>query len=385
LYETLDFVGGRSLGMAVIVWTPQKTAGELLRRLRNFGQKSGGRGGIDVEIVSGGDYAGLCRSIELQIEKSRGGVMAVTIVSNTDSCVESFRAWLTDRGIITEEQIAETEGQCRAQVDKDRRDAYIAAMLTSDNNVAERKTRRLMNIRESMRKSVYPPMEMPAERGSRMVTRAMGVARCGIVPIVETTAEEIATLTGADYAKEAFVIRTLDEQVLNALDMIPGDIEVYAPATRKEAGQIYEKIFTAGRRAIVVETGSVEAEDESVASEGRAAVRLSVGEDLTIVSTGSMTAVARDTVKILADNRVNVEAIHIVQLRPAEWTEIVGESVRKTKRLVVLTEKGQSGVATEIVSTLATRSITMKYLVQPVEVIDNRNVSKRIMQIVSER
>ncbi len=79
------------------------------------------------------------------------------------------------------------------------------------------------------------------------------------------------------------------------------------------------------------------------------------GEDVTIVTFGSLVATAIDAATALADDGVSAEVIDLRSLSPIDH-ERVAESVRRTGRLVVVHEgPRQAGVGAEIAATITER------------------------------
>jgi pyruvate dehydrogenase E1 component beta subunit len=120
---------------------------------------------------------------------------------------------------------------------------------------------------------------------------------------------------------------------------------------------VFEHKLLYGAKGARAESGSVDASSEIPAEDyvvpiGKGIVRRE-GKDVTIVATLLMMHRALAAAEQLAASGISAEVIDPRSLVPFDW-ELVGASVRKTNRLVVVTEGPKTGsVASEIAATAA--------------------------------
>ncbi|MFN0169316.1 MAG: alpha-ketoacid dehydrogenase subunit beta [Bryobacteraceae bacterium] len=139
---------------------------------------------------------------------------------------------------------------------------------------------------------------------------------------------------------------------------------------------IFEHKLLYGAKGARAESGSVDAASEIppedyVVPIGKGIVRRE-GGDVTIVATLLMMHRAMAAAKQLAVEGIDVEVIDPRSLVPFDW-DLLFESVRKTTRLVVVSEGPKTGgVGSEIAATAAER--LMDYLTAPVQRVASPDV-----------
>jgi len=75
---------------------------------------------------------------------------------------------------------------------------------------------------------------------------------------------------------------------------------------------------------------------------------LQTGTDITLVTYGSCVRIAEETIKILEEEGISVELIDVQCLMPFDINHIIGDSLKKTNRLVVLDEDFGGGASAYI-------------------------------------
>ena len=364
-FESVSYAAARSLPLCIVLWNNNGSTsnGNLIRQLSGFCQSSGGRKTLNIEAAKGGDYAALCRVMRQQVETARRGCTTLTFVSGDDADVEAFGHWLVDKQIATEAQLNEIEAETRQQVERDRRGAYLTS-LVADTPIRH-PHRSLADMSDLYPLSPMPVMRMTA--GAGVVSKAIGVAKSGLLPIVDASAAEVRSSLLASYPDAAVIVRSTDIEAGTFLASTSSSTEVYTPVSLAEAQGVYRSLLSSPHQAVVIEPG-FDAKCDLVASNSDlSASRLSEGEDVTLVSFGLATRHAADAVRLLSAQSLRVDHIHLTSLRPFNAQGMVAASLRKTKRLAVVDTDPSGLSASVILAGLALSGESVRHLMcQPV-------------------
>lgn len=368
--ESVCYSAARSLPLCMVLWNNSGTTpnGNLMRQLSGFGSAPGGRKTLNIETAKGGDYAALCRVMGRQMEVARSGCTALTFVSGDEADVDAFGAWIVEKQIATRAQTDEIEARVRQDVERQRRSAYLTSLV--DDTPLRHPHRSLMDIDSLCASSALPVMRMPADYGS--INKAIGAALTGVLPVVEASAAEVSASLLAQYPAAPVVVRSTDIEAGAFLSASSVSTEVYAPVSVAEAGSVYSSLFGRPRQAVVLEPGFDGLRGRPMA-QAAAVVKLSVGEDATVVSFGLASHHAADAVRLLEAQGLRVDLLHLGALRPLDPDGLVAASVRKTKRLVVVDTDPSGLSARLVIAGLALGSEVMRHLMAEPVVVSPRS------------
>ena len=358
-FESVCFAAARSLPLAVILWnnTGAYTNGNLIRQLGGFGSASKSHRTLSIEAVRSDDYAALCRVMQLQVQRSRQGVTTLTFVDGIADSIPNFRKWILDKQIATPLQLDEVESSARQLVDRDRRDTYFASLV--GEAPIRMPHRALIDITDVISNSTRPVMSLEAMPG--IVAKAVGVASSGVGVFAEVSASDLNPSVLWDFPDVPLCLRTTDVRLGRMLGASPESCTTWTPASTREAHDCYTQILSSNSLSLVVEPGA-KTSDIPVKPTPGAATRLADGEDVTIVSFANTTQVASDAVGLLLSQNIKAELIHLSSVRPLDADDVIANSVRKTKRLVVVDVDPEGRVASRILAELAQRPLVLRNL-----------------------
>lgn len=366
--EAVCYAAARSLPLCIVLWNNNGTTpnGNLMRQLSGFGLAPGGRKTLSIETAKGGDYPALCRVMRRQVDVARAGSTALTFVSGDEADVDSFGAWLVEKQIATRAQLDDIEARARQEVERLRRSAYLTSLV--DDTPVRHPHRSLMDIDGLCAASALPVMRMPADYGS--INKAIGVALSGVFPVVEASADEVAASLLVQYPAAPLIVRSTDIEAGAFLAASSASAEVYTPVSLAEAACVYSSLFATPRQAVVLEPGFAGFDVKPAPAAAAPAVKLSVGEDATVVSFGLASRHAADAVRLLEAQKLRVDLIHLGSLRPLDPEGLVAASLRKTKRLAIVDTDPSGLSARLVIAGLALASEAMRHLMaEPVVVM----------------
>lgn len=365
--EAVCYAAARSLPLCIVLWNNNGVTpnGNLMRQLSGFGLAPGGRKTLNIESAKGGDYPALCRVMRRQVDVARSGCTALTFVSGDEADVDSFGSWLVEKQIASREQLDDIEARVRQEVERLRRAAYLTSLV--DDTPVRHPHRSLMDIGGLCGQSALPVMRMPADYGS--INKAIGVALSGVYPVVEASAAEASASLLAQYPGVPLIVRSTDIEAGAFLSATSDSAEVYAPVASAEAASVYASLFARPRQAVVLEPGFDDSVRKPAPASAAPAVKLSVGEDATVVSFGLASRHAADAVRLLEAQKLRVDLIHLGSLRPLDPDGLVAASLRKTKRLAIVDTDPSGLSARLVIAGLALASEAMRHLMaEPVVV-----------------
>ncbi len=367
--EAVCYAAARSLPLCVVLWNNSGSTsnGNLIRQLSGFGVAAGGRKTLNIEAAKGGDYAALCRVMRQQVEAARNGSTSLTFVSGDDSDVEAFGSWLVDKQIASAEQLAEIESEARLEVERQRRGAYLTS-LVADTPIRH-PHRSLMDIDDACAESALPVMRMPADYGS--INKAIGVGLSGALPVVEASAAEVMASSIASYPSVPVIVRSTDIETGSFLASSASSAEVFTPVSPAEALAVYSSLFAKPRQAVVLEPGfdARQSVGGVVVESAEPVAKLSVGEDVTLVSFGLGTRYAADAVRMLESQKLRVDLLHLGSLRPLDPSGVIAASLRKTKRLAIVDTDPSGLSARFVLSSLAATAEPLRHIMSEPVVI----------------
>lgn len=365
--EAVCYAAARSLPLCIVLWNNNGTTpnGNLMRQLSGFGLAAGGRKTLNIETAKGGDYPALCRVMKRQVDVARAGCTALTFVSGDEADVDAFGTWIVDKQIASRAQIDDIEARARQEVERLRRSAYLTSLV--DDTPVRHPHRQLMDIDALCTQSALPVMRMPADYGS--INKAIGVALSGVFPVVEASAAEVAASLLAQYPSVPVIVRTTDIEAGSLLAASASQAEVRTPVSQAEAASVYASLFAEPRQAVVLEPGFSGRDERPANAAAAPAVKLSVGEDATVVAFGLGSRSAADAVRLLEAQKLRVDLIHLGSLRPLDPEGLVAASLRKTKRLAIVDTDPSGLSARMIIAGLALGSEALRHLMtEPVVV-----------------
>ncbi len=370
-FESVCFAAARSLPLNIILWNNSGTTtnGNLIRQLSEFGTLSKSHKTLVIEAVHADDYAALCRVMNTQTSRARSGVTTLTFVSGTSDGIKTFANWLTEKQIATSDQLSSIEEEVKNNVAKERRGAYLSS-LASDAPIRH-PHRRTIDISDLFPQAAMPIMPLPPMPG--IVNKALGIALTGLLPILEVSATDVANSLILNYPTAKILMRTTDIRTGALLNALPKTTAVLTPACSAEAKELYATLTAQPKQAIVIEPGDASAETKTASPTEGGATRLHEGEDVTMIAYGIGTQPATDAVKMLDAHNMRVDLIHLHSLRPLDSNNLITDSLRKTKRLLIVDTDPDKQTATFIIASLAERFTPLRYLVSPPKVVAPRS------------
>ncbi len=146
-------------------------------------------------------------------------------------------------------------------------------------------------------------------------------------------------------------------------------INVCVPRNMTIAAGFYNALLQADEPALVIEPlNGYRLKEKSPVNFGEFTFALgypevlSEGSDITLVTYGSSVRIAQEAVKLLKESRISVELIDVQTLIPFDIERSIGESVKKTNRLVVLDEDVPGGASAYILQQIIEKQQGFRYL-----------------------
>lgn len=148
-----------------------------------------------------------------------------------------------------------------------------------------------------------------------------------------------------------------DIAIMNSLP----NMSVLVPADAKETNEIV-KYAAKHIGPVYIRLGRLNSEDifgEDYKFEYGKGVTLKEGTDATIVSTGLMTATAKNACEILKEEGINVRLIHMPTIKPID-REIIEKAAKETKFILTCEEHSVIGGLGQIVSSVTSETVPTK-------------------------
>lgn len=225
-------------------------------------------------------------------------------------------------------------------------------------------------------------------REATIIGQGIGMALRGLRPIAEiqyldymvyalqTLSDDLATLhyRTAGKQKAPLIIRTRGHrlegiwhsgsQLGGILNLIRG-IYVLVPRNMTKAAGFYNSLLESDQTALVVEClNGYRLKEKLPTNLGEFKTQIGVaeilktGDDITLVSYGSTLRLVEQAAKELLEIGIDAEVIDIQSLIPLDTTSIIGASVQKTNRLLIIDEDVPGGASAYILN----------------EVLENQNI-----------
>lgn len=148
-----------------------------------------------------------------------------------------------------------------------------------------------------------------------------------------------------------------DIAIMNSLP----NMSVLVPADAKETNEIV-KYAAKHIGPVYIRLGRLNSEDifgEDYKFEYGKGVTLKEGTDATIVSTGLMTATAKNACEMLKEEGINVRLIHMPTIKPID-REIIEKAAKETKFILTCEEHSVIGGLGQIVSSVTSETVPTK-------------------------
>ncbi len=194
-----------------------------------------------------------------------------------------------------------------------------------------------------------------------IISMGAGLSRVGMIPIMHTINPFIVE-RAFEQLKLDFVYQKLSGNIVTvgslfdysqlgcthhcygdfALLKTLFDVEILYPATNKEFDTLFKQTYNNDKLTffrIPEIAHQIEITEEIIVGK---AVKVTEGNDLTIIVTGSQLDNAKKVQESLKNEGLNIEIIYIHSIRPLDKKSIF-ESVNKTKKVVVIEEHGENG------------------------------------------
>lgn len=150
-----------------------------------------------------------------------------------------------------------------------------------------------------------------------------------------------------------------DIAIMNSLP----NMSILVPADAKETDEII-KYAAKHKGPVYIRLGRLNCEDifdDNYKFEYGKGVNLRKGKDCTIISTGLMTSVAKEACKILQQEGINVNLIHMPTIKPID-EEIIINAAKETKFILTCEEHSIIGGLGQIVSSVTAQSYPTKVI-----------------------
>lgn len=184
-----------------------------------------------------------------------------------------------------------------------------------------------------------------------------------------------------------------DIAIMNSLP----NMTVLVPADAKETNEII-KFAVNYKGPVYIRLGRLNAEDifdDSYKFEYGKGVTLCEGEEVTIIATGLMTAIAKEACNSLKEEGINVRLIHMPTIKPID-REIIEKAAKETKFILTCEEHSIIGGLGQIVASVTSETSPTKVVKlgindvfgesgTPKELLEKHGLtSENIMKIVKE-
>jgi pyruvate/2-oxoglutarate/acetoin dehydrogenase E1 component/TPP-dependent pyruvate/acetoin dehydrogenase alpha subunit len=236
-------------------------------------------------------------------------------------------------------------------------------------------------------------------REATIMGQGMGLAMRGFRPIAEiqyldyllyglqTLSDDLACLhyRTKGIQKAPMIVRTRGHRLEgiwhtgSPMGMILGSLRgmyVCVPRNMVQAAGMYNTLLQSDDPAIVIEClNGYRLKERMPDNLDSFTVPLGVaevveeGSDVTIVTYGSTLRIVQDAVKLLAEVGISVELVDVQTLLPFDLTGVIGESVRKTNRVVFVDEDVPGGASAYMFQQVFEKQDIFRYLDGPPKTI----------------
>lgn len=240
-------------------------------------------------------------------------------------------------------------------------------------------------------------------REATIVGEAIGLAMRGFRPIAEiqyldyllyglqVLADDVACLSYRTKGgqKAPLIIRTRGHRLEgiwhtgSPMQMILGSLRgmhVCVPRNMTQAAGFYNLLLRSDEPALVIEClNGYRLKEKIPANAGEFTVPLGVpeiikeGNDITLVTYGSCVRIAQNAIDTLRLLDISVELIDVQTLLPFDIYGIIGQSVKKTNRVVFLDEDYSGGATAYMMQEVVEKQNIFNYLDSPPQTISAKN------------
>lgn len=388
LVECLDEAVSRRLALCIVVWQNDELAAQALRRVAIGIRKSLPTADrLLVETLTAADYPTLCRSVLALAERARKGACVLCFVQPAPAALIKFAEWMTSAKIGSPEQIA----KLRAEAEQTATQARRAAMLSQ----RALPTPQLMPLDTALAQAFaqggHPVVDVTPGGGDIIggqwaLGLALGLSDRHNLATLVSSAQWIRNYMNGH---SRVVVRTVDPHCGLLLTCTDLATIIWTPATADEVIGAYRQASLMGGMHVVLECGydktAPDSSDSSTAclttSEPTKGLCLTLNEgpDITLLSYGAGTPYALDLARRLAPT-TRCEVLHLCTLRPLDENDVVANSLRKTKRLLVIDPDPTAQAAELIIGRLIGLRSSYRHLVAPVDVarLDHHDAERHI-------
>lgn len=359
--ESLYSAAIQRLPLAIVLWNNngEHTNGSFLKLLSGFAAIRKNGSSLSIQAVKGNDYSALCHTFEQQINLARNGKMTtLTFVEGDDDELSLFSQWIVSKQIADASQLHDIQQQVRHDAERERKDAYYKS-LVNDTPIRPtlRSTKDLAQLAHAAHPNAIFIGDMP-----NAINKAIGLAQCGLRPIVEAKISIIEASLLASRTELPIVVRTTEMDFGALLFALPKTI-IAVPCCKLQADELYKSIIAQDLQTIVVEqvgTGQVGCHHDF---ELGVVHKETNGTDATILCCGAAVEPTIDAAAMLQQKNISVEVIDLCTLRPLDNSNVVAESISKSRRLFIVDTDRAQAVARYILAELSLRGDAMKNLI----------------------
>lgn len=377
--ESVYFAATQQLPLAIVLWnnTGEHTNGSYLKLLSGFAAMRKNGTSLSIQAVKGSDYSALCHTFEQQTALARSGEMTtLTFVEGCTDSIVPFAQWIVSKQIASAEQIRDIKQQTHRDVERDRKDAYYKSLV---NGAPVRQTLRSINDIADLARSAHPNAVFISNMPNA-VNKAIGLAQCGLRPIVDTRCNAVAASLIAEHNDLPIVMRMTDMNFGSLLYALPSTV-IAMPCCKAQADELYRTVIAQGIQCIVIEqVGTQQVGRFATFAIGEVHVETE-GSDATILCYGATVEPATDAAAMLRQSNISAEVIDLCTLRPFDVGNVVTASIAKTHRLFIVDSDRTQAAARYVIAELSLRSDAMKQLLHTAQIIVPQG-NKKIIEAV---